>query len=397
MGIKFERVKDVFSICSDKIKVEFSKPQIQAHDDYGYCKNENGILYYYYDVDIYTKLNKKWKKMLEIDTYDFPNLINFKKILDLFISRDIDVNNYQKNFYNDGVICSTYNLETNGLGEDFYSVTCQYLENDGVKEKEYYNVTIGKSLFIDSSEVLGVTFNNLSYEELKTIYECVNGFIQYSIDNKNKIIIESNKKEISAWKIQGSKLYKLKEDNSIEEIYIKGDKIEDAIVLHGDIDSKDFYSSKICDFVIDDIKEDYIFLSSGYEDNRGKYNRKIEIPTKIDIKRLIYIFNDVDDIKLSYNEKDIGIDFLYLLSDIEKEEFKNKDIDFLYNKWKEAILNRTWMCRKEHNLPKRVEDKGHHENVYASIRVIIKNIKDILNDENFSNHEKVLKNLNIIG
>ena len=47
------------------------------------------------------------------------------------------------------------------------------------------------------------------------------------------------------------------------------------------------------------------------------------------------------------------------------------------------------MCRKEHNLPKRVEDKGHHENVYASIRVIIKNIKDILNDENFSNHEKV--------
>ena len=260
MGIKFERVKDVFSICSDKIKVEFSEPQIQAHDDYGYCKNENGILYYYYDVDIYTKLNKKWKKMLEIDTYDFPNLINFKKILDLFISRDIDVNNYQKNFYNDEVICSTYNLETNGLGEDFYSVTCQYLENDGVKEKEYYNVTIGKSLFIDSSEVLGVTFNNSSYEELKTIYECVNGFIQYSIDNKNKIIIESNKKEINAWKIQGSKLYKLKEDNSIEEIYIKGDKIEDAIVLHGDIDSKDFYSSKICDFVIDDIKEDDVFV-----------------------------------------------------------------------------------------------------------------------------------------
>ena len=66
-----------------------------------------------------------------------------------------------------------------------------------------------------------------------------------------------------------------------------------------------------------------------------------------------------------------------------------ENIDFLYNKWKEAILNRTWMCRKEHNLPKRVEDKGHHENVYASIRVIIKNIKDILNDENFSNHEKV--------
>ena len=104
MGIKFERVKDVFSICSDKIKVEFSEPQIQAHDDYGYCKNENGILYYYYGVDIYTKLNKKWKKMLEIDTYDFPNLINFKKILDEFVSKDIKIDNYQKNAYNDELV-----------------------------------------------------------------------------------------------------------------------------------------------------------------------------------------------------------------------------------------------------------------------------------------------------
>ena len=391
MDIRFENVENIFSIFSDGLKIEFKEPEIQAFDDYGYCKNENGILYYYYGVDAYIKSNRKWKKVLDIRTYDFPNLINFKKILDGFISRDIKIDNYQNNACNDGLIWYTYNLDTNGLGEDFYSVSHQYLEENGNKEKEFYNVAIGKSLLINSNEVLGVTFNNLSYDELKVIYECVKGFIQYSIDRHNKIIIARNKVGLSSWKIENSKLYKVKEDNSVEEIFIKGDKIEDAVILNGSLNSKDFYSSKICDFVIDDIKEDYILLSSGYEDKRGKYNRKIEGSTKIKLQSLIDIFYDVEDIKLSYNEKEIGIDFLYLLSDNEKEEFKNKDIDYLYNKWKEAILSRTWMCREEHKLPKRVEDKGNHENVYASIRVIIENMKRLVSDVNFESHENTLK------
>ena len=33
------------------------------------------------------------------------------------------------------------------------------------------------------------------------------------------------------------------------------------------------------------------------------------------------------------------------------------------------------MCRKEHKLPKRVEDTGYNENTYASIKIIIEDIK----------------------
>ena len=40
MGIKYYKNNNKIGFKSDKIKVEFSKPYIQAHDDYAFCKNE---------------------------------------------------------------------------------------------------------------------------------------------------------------------------------------------------------------------------------------------------------------------------------------------------------------------------------------------------------------------
>ena len=50
-------------------------------------------------------------------------------------------------------------------------------------------------------------------------------------------------------------------------------------------------------------------------------------------------------------------------------------MDYLFEKWDSALIDRTWMCRNEHNLPNRVKNKGHHENVHASTRFIIEELK----------------------
>lgn len=377
--IKYLRNEDIFSFQSENLKVEFSEPKIQAYDEYGACTEEKDILYYYYNVSVQSKKdNGRWKILFSVNTYDFPEILNFKAMLEIMLT-ELKIEDYQKADCGEGHIWYTYHLDSSPLCEDFYTITHSILKEDDEIHHETYSVVVGRAMDYSCSEVQSVNFGNLTKTDLEEIYECVKEFVQYSIEEAHRINTERNKQGLNAFKIKEGKLYEMSSDGlEILAVYVPGDEIDEIKVLKGDIDSKDFSSRSFCRFKIDGITEDAIVLSSGYEDLRGKY-RKITEPEEIKLSVLLDLFDNVSDDKLQYNEEEIANDFILVLSEKEKEEFKIKSETLLFQRWKEAILNRTWMCRDEHNLPKRVENNGQHENVYASIKEIIKLIKTKLN------------------
>ena len=366
MSIKFEKNNDQYWFESENLKIEFSNPSVQEHDEYGYAKNYKSILYYYYTVKGFIKDKNKWRNIFTVNTYDFPNIITFKEMLDFIIDNKIDLEKCQKlELMNNNIQYINY-MDTGSLSEDYYAITYSFEKETNRRKNERFDITIGKPVTNLSQEKITLTFNQLTKKELKTIAKCVNEFIDYTIDKSHEKIIDRNKESLSSWKSENGKLYRMIPDTeSVESVFTTGDKIDSAIILIGDINSTDFHSNEINDFIIESITEDSIIFNEG-----------IEVRT-IKINTLLELYDEVYH-KLSYNETQITSDFISILSDSEKEEFKSQSIEPLYEKWKEAIINRTWMCREEHKLPKRVSNRGGHENVYASVKIIVKNIKEQL-------------------
>ena len=379
MIIKRYEKEDKFSFYSDNVKVEFSNPSIQAHDDYGYCRDEKWILYYYYTVTVWVKEKKYWKKLFTLYPYDFPEILSFKNILKYFID-GVKLEEYQKIYHKNGTWYN-YNLDTGNLVEDMYSVQHSFFDSQGEKKQENYTITVGKPFDYYASNSISVGINYLSKQDLIEIYNCVSDFVEYSICKTNELIIERNRESLASWKYENGKLYEMDKDGvSVKSVFVSGDVIDDAIILQGDLNSKDFISYRITNFTIDEIKEDAIVLSSGCEDKNGDY-RKIESSMEIKLSCLLSLFEDMSKERLNFNEDEILEDFKGILSDVEKKEFVDKSVDFLFEKWKSAMIDRTWMCRDEHNLPKRVKNTGNHENVYASVKVIIERLQNILTVE----------------
>ncbi len=378
--MKIERFvnNEKYGFQSDKIKVEFSNPHIQPSDENAFCKSERSILYYYYTLTVYIKEKKRWQHFFTAHTHDFPEILTFKEILKQFLD-GIELENYQKNKIDEGIWYSYY-LDITGWADDKYGVYHSFLDLKDEIRQNNYKVSIAKPLanFIGFNNI-SVELENLDKEDLLQIYRTVSDFIDYSIHITNEEIIERNKADLLSWKSEGGKLYKMMPDGkSIESIYVVGDKIDNAILLHGDINTEDFWSYEICNFTIDAITEDAIVLSSGFEYDDRHGRRDIESSEQIKLNCLLNLYDDMPKERLCFNEEQIKEDFKGILSDKEKVEFIESSADFLFDKWKSAIIDRTWMCRDEHNLPKRVESDDRHDNVYASIRVIIDKLKDEL-------------------
>ena len=362
-----------YGFKSDKIKVEFSNPTIQPYNEDAYCHNEKNIMYYYYTVTAWVKEGRSWKKLFTAYPYDFPQLLTFKAILKYFLE-DAKIEDYQKTKCEAGVWYSHF-LDTGKLVEDMYYVSHSILDMDGYIRTDNYNISVGKPFECHSTNGISVNINNLKRSDLEVIYTCVSEFVDYSIRITNEACIARNKEDLASWKVEDGKLYKMKNDGlSIESVYVVGDDMDDATILRGDINTTDFSSYKIADFIIDEIREDAILLSSGYIRDGGEYS-KITAPTEIKLNTLLSLFENMSEERVHFNEEQIKEDFKGILSEKEKKEFVEKSVDYLFEKWDSALIDRTWMCRDEHNLPNRVKNKGNHENVHASTRFIIEELK----------------------
>ena len=271
----------------------------------------------------------------------------------------------------------TYTVNTSRMGEDNYLVMHDVVVKDNKITKSIFSVSVNMTYSLCSDEMMGLSFGNLLLDDIKTIFQCVSDFIQYSIDKENVIIKKRNETNMKSWVITNGKLYKYSEDGeTIEEIFTVGDRVDEMLILNGDLKTTDYYSSSYCNCIIADIKRNGIYIANGYVEN-GKTGDITSIENKIfvPIKMLIDVFKEINDEKLFYSEDEIAKDFLGILSEKEKNEFLMASNKILFSKWSKAIMNRTCMCREEHNLPKRVSDEGNHENVYESIKHIIQTIK----------------------
>lgn len=373
---KSKNKKDKFIWYNNNFKIEFSTPRITTSNEYCYIKTEKEIKYFYYKLKIYKKVKKykeektieKWKLLINKDIYDFPAIFMFKNILNELLNTDPRQDG-QKNIYTSGDIRYVLDYETQGfIYEDFYKVS-KDVNSKG--KDDQYSVYIGISICETSKDTLGVKINYIKKEEILNLLDGLNTFIENAIEDYNEYVDKQNKIGIESFYITENKLYqyKIEYDNDIyldktqiDYIYTKGDEYNNIICLSNENKIKEYNKVKILE-----INQDNIVISDNI---------------KIPIDKLIYIFNNVSDEKLKYNKDEILKDFLKILNEEEIKEFKNNDIEKLYHKYNNCIINRTWMYRDEHNLPMIINKETpdyNKKNVQEIVKSIIKDIQNQLN------------------
>ena len=172
--------------------------------------------------------------------------------------------------------------------------------------------------------------------------------------------------------VKGNKLYAYTRDyshrkinkSSLEEVFVENDTvlmdINETIIN----EDKTFYHKKYNKVKIKEIRNEYIKLEDG---------------TMISIHNIQAIYENFENTepRLHYNIEQIVNDFISIMDDEEKEEFKKRNIQFLLNKYKKVFINRSWMCREEHNFKKIIKD-DNIKNVEFYVEQAIKKIKEIL-------------------
>lgn len=385
MNFSFVRNKNKFNWESDDIRLVFSKPSIQAHNDYVELKDEKGIMYYYYDVEIYKKIIVdwddereddedggaiyKWKLVTKRSMYDFPSILDLKYIINHI--RELDVKeNGQKTILRNNDIIYSYRIDTTSFAsEDLYEITKHERvakdEESWVGAPIYYTFYMGCSFDCqgdNNSE--GIRINYLTKESIDELYKCVEEFVKYSIEHHNENVKKHNK--ISA----KSKVYS---DGLLYQYYDYGDKKQlkkiEAFYIVGDYVQVTY---------IEDGKEiDIETQIKGLNERELITEKDIKIP----LEKIVYMTNRVENHKLVYNEEEVAKDFFEIMNSSLKKEFSENSIEYLLEKYDDAICDRTWMCREEHLFTHKLNPEEYMDNIKKikpCIKVAIRLIKEML-------------------
>lgn len=363
---KFTQQKDKCTWSNGEIKLQFSDPSIQPHDEYSYLKDEKGIMYYYYTVKIFKnvwvgyddKASKSiygWKLVAKRSTHDFPTIEQFKPILKHALHELNPTIDGEKHEYMSGDIEYSKTLHTEGFAcDDFYEITKFVNENNEIVNYIlYFGCTFSSQGDLNSE---GIRTPYVTEDDVKELLKCVEGFIQYSIDKHNNEVREYIKEQTSNKVIKNGKIYEY-EKGELESIYIVGDSGDFTILKDKETSPNSIDYHRVS---ITGITNNTVILSNAKE---------------VNIHDVMYISNNVSNEKLKYGFYEIIRDFASILNNEEIEEFKTSDADNLFNKYKNAIMDRTWMCRDEHGLGGNPDE---FKTVHRVIRKVIDEIKRIL-------------------
>lgn len=361
----FKKEENVFKWESDFLSLEFSDPSMQGFQEYAQLKSVEEIMHYYYTVKIYTKTSEyieledgsekklEHKKLVcEKETYDFPCIDQLKAILETILEEN-PTKNGQKISYVDGSCRYEVSYATSGFGyDDFYEVK----KSSNIKgKKEQYVFYCGTSYEAQSdSTSMGIRTTYVNQKDMEELLACVNAFIGYSLEENNK----KAQRWIDAIKIKDGKIYEYKspdDESEIKSIFVEGDTVEIiAVVKNRQQEHRGFVIKKITD------KEVYL------SDN-----------AILTIDSIAYINKEISDEELHYQEKEIVDEFYALLSQDEKEEFEKETVDFLFEKYGSAIIDRTAMCRNEHAFE---VDYANHLGV-KTIEPVLKDVIEMLKNK----------------
>lgn len=364
-NFKFKRVNNKFRWESNFMVLEFSNPSIQGFSDYTNLKDEKDIMYYYYTVKIFKKVIEwddndkeivKWKLVGKRNASDFPSILELKWMLNYQINDNTAING-QKIEYQSGEIRYSKTVATEGFAcDDFYEIT-KIVDDNG----EVINYVVYTGVTYDCNGDLNSNGIRTQYVYSKDIIElskCVSDFIKYSLEGHNK----QNENYSESFDIKNNKIYEYLVDensvnkNKVESIYAIGDNLDITTVIANE--ENDYHKITILK-----IEDKNIILNNG---------------DIIDFNSIVYISNNPIDDVLKYNADEIAKEFISILANEEKEEFINSDMDLLLNKYKMAIIDRTWMCRDEHkfNIDYNIGDRVNM--VTPIVKNVITIIKSIL-------------------
>ena len=393
-GFKFVRKKNKFYWQNQMYRIEFSNPSGQAFDDYGTIKSVDDIMYFYYTMKVYRKAynyiekktsngvedvkNEYWKLIGSTHTHDFPCVQQLEQIIMLLLDVDVSKNG-EKHEYRSGTIVYSKHCWTEGFGcDDFYELT--KFTNQTTKES-YYVLYVGvSSCPMGSIESEGVRIPYLSEHDIKKLLQCVREFFKYVVYRHNSRIIRNVNATKDNYAIVENKLYQYYFENyttlnknRLEHIYAIGDELDDlyeyVYLDDGSISSNQHHSCFIREF-----KDNKIICENKYNYYDGE-----DLPKffEVDIDRIAYICNEVDDETLSYNQEQVAKEFYGILSNIERNDFMTLSKEELLSKYKEVIIGRTWLCRDEHNFDKQystytksLDDIGINHIVYEIINSV---------------------------
>lgn len=336
-GFKFQKVNETFRWESDFMALEFSRPSIQGFQEFIHLTEPNEILYYYYTVKIFKKISSWGEEdrhiiteelVTERSAYDFPQVVDLKNILEFQLKDDTTVGG-QKLEYTSGDIRYSKVVATEGFAcDDFYEVT-KSVNPEGLDDRYivYCGTTFDPQGDLNSS---GIRTPYVDREDIEELAACVNAFIDYSLKEHNEQIGMMR----NSFEVRNGKLYEyaIDEDvlnrNQIESIFAVGDLLDVKTV----VDNREKNYKKV---TMVEIGNGIIRLQDG-----------VTIP----VDTIAYVNNEPSKEMLRYKEEAIANEFLSVLSDDEKEEFQNEETDFLLTKYKRSIIDRTWMCRDEHQF-----------------------------------------------
>ncbi len=126
------------------IKIVFSEPSIQAPEKIVDVEDAEDILYYYYTLTVYRKCDKKWKEVLCANVWDFPQILDLERVLEMLNKSSYDDNSWQVDKSDDGSTVwyqKSYTL-SGIVPEDFYTIEKEVRIWDG-DMYECFNLTVG--------------------------------------------------------------------------------------------------------------------------------------------------------------------------------------------------------------------------------------------------------------
>lgn len=352
----------------DDVRVVFSDPDIQAWESVVIVKDIPDILYYYYTVTVYRKVAKekkekvkiKWREVFSVGAYDFPALLSVPDMVKELAKNDFATAAWQKKTKADGhgriqtwlrKSCSTVDV----LAEDCYEMSRTVCLMGNERHIDFCTLYLGTGLENDGLQTSYTRGLNISLrvKDLVSFGDAASAFIQMSIDLRNQQEQQRLDEAKRAFSCKNRKLYEI-HDGAIESIYQKGDKV--SIQILSDDKDRNLVYEDFQDVTIVNVLTDSIVVAGGTRQIRHNV-KALECVVEISLTALVFICNELTDSpKLYYNVDQCLADFLPLLSDEERQEFATKDEPYLVQKWQNAMIDRTWMCRGEHGFKSAGED-----------------------------------------
>lgn len=336
-----------------KYVVRYSNPSVQATDSCKKISSFGDILCFSYTMEIMRETDDEYVLISRSLIANSGHALEFRDMLKQSIADDPISGGQPYTVLPDGAKLYGRSRSVIDNVTDCYEVT-KY-RNDATKEDKYA-VYIGCIDEDASSCSTGVRFQTLCEKDIKELYNTILGFIQTSVSDYNMSLEKNLAAKAHNKLIRDGKLYEYAVENGnidfgrLSAIYVPGDSVTIRAMQKG--------VPMVETVTIQTLTGDTITDTS---------NKKYKIYDVVDL------YPNVPEEKRTGDIAAIMMDFVGILSAEEKEEMLEKELDILYNKYHEAIANRTLVYEEEHRLPTIISgtDNDLYANGDAVVRMII--------------------------